>query len=184
MYSLAHLMPATDTRRHLREALRSARREACTPQRCLSPETLALRLKRLMPWTQHVCSTSVRKSQLESSVSYSTRPETPGAALGGLLRRQSICRREQFQLFYDRASSSVKRANQIRLWFSTIAYLLLVLVRKRRLKGTHLATAEAHTLRVRLIKCAVQVSVSVRRIYLSFAESFPSKEVFRHALQT
>ena len=92
--------------------------------------------------------------------------------------------KEQFQLFADRASSSVKRANQIRLWFSTIAYLLLVLVRKTRLAGTHLATAEAHTLRVRLIKCAVQVSVSVRRIYLSFAEGFPSKDVFRYALQT
>ena len=92
--------------------------------------------------------------------------------------------KEQFQLFADRASSSVKRANQIRLWFSTIAYLLLVLVRKTRLKGPHLGTAEAHTLRVRLITCAVQVTASVRRIYLSFTESFPSKDVFRHILQT
>jgi len=97
---------------------------------------------------------------------------------------QRIASRSSFELFADRASSSVKRANQIRLWFSTIAYLLLVLVRKTRLQGTHLATAEAHTLRVRLIKCAVQISVSVRRIYLSFTESFPSKDVFRYALQT
>jgi len=92
--------------------------------------------------------------------------------------------KEQFQLFAGRASSSVKRANQIRLWFSTIAYLLMVLVRKSRLKGTLLENAEVHTLRVRLIMCAVQVTVSVRRVYLSFAEGFPFKDVFHHALQT
>lgn len=92
--------------------------------------------------------------------------------------------KEQFQLFAGRASSSVKRANQIRLWFSTIAYLLLVLVRKYRLTGTALQKAEAHTLRARLIKCAVQVSVSARRVYLSFSETFPLQSIFFRALKT
>ena len=91
--------------------------------------------------------------------------------------------KEQFQLFAGRTSSSVKRANQIRLWFSTIAYLLLVLVRKYQLQGTCLQRAEAHTLRVRLIKCAVHVRVSVRRVYLSFSESFPLAHIFYRALR-
>jgi hypothetical protein len=108
------------------------------------------------------------------------------------LYEQTYCERsdaenrikEQFQLFAHRTSSSVKRTNQVRLWLSTLAYLLMVLVKKYKLQGTEMENAEPQTLRSKLFKVAVKVSVSVRRVYLSFAEAFPLQDVFRRVVQT
>ncbi len=93
------------------------------------------------------------------------------------------CIKEQFQLFAHRASSSVKRANQLRLWFSTVAYLVLVLFKKSSLAGTEMENAEPNTIRSKLLKIAVKVTVTARRVYLSFAESFPLQELFYSALK-
>lgn len=93
------------------------------------------------------------------------------------------CIKEQFQLFAHRTSSSVKRANQLRLWFSTVAYLVLVLFKKSSLAGTEMENAEPETIRSKLLKIAVKVSVTARRVYLSFAESFPLQELFYSALK-
>jgi hypothetical protein len=93
--------------------------------------------------------------------------------------------KEQFQLFADRTSSSLKRANQLRLWFSTLAYLVIALFRSSvGLRNTDFTTAEPNTLRLRLIKCAVKVTVSARRIYLSYAEGFACKHIFYKVLKT
>lgn len=91
--------------------------------------------------------------------------------------------KEQFQLFAYRLSSGVKRANQLRLWFSTLAYLILVLVKKYALKRTALANAEVLSIRLKLIKLAAKVTVSARRVYLSFAQGFPFQALFATALK-
>ncbi len=93
------------------------------------------------------------------------------------------CIKEQFQLFAHRTSSSVKRANQLRLWFSTLAYLVIVLFKKASLAGTEFANAEPNTIRSKLLKIAAKVTVSARRVYLSFAESFPLQQLFYSALK-
>lgn len=91
--------------------------------------------------------------------------------------------KEQFQLFADRTSTSIKRANQLRLWFSTVAYLIMTLFKKYALAGTALAKAEINTIRIKLMKLAVRVTVSARRIYLSFTSGFPYQELFFQALK-
>jgi Transposase DDE domain group 1 len=91
--------------------------------------------------------------------------------------------KEQFQLFSYRLSSGVKRANQLRLWFSTLAYLILVLVKKYALKHTSLANAEVLSIRLKLIKLAAKITVSARRVYLSFAQGFPFQALFATALK-
>lgn len=93
------------------------------------------------------------------------------------------CIKEQFQLFAHRTSSSIKRANQLRLWFSTVAYLVMVLFKKFSLSGTELENAEPASIRNKLLKIAVKVTVSARRVFLSFAESFPLQHLFRAALK-
>jgi hypothetical protein len=92
------------------------------------------------------------------------------------------CIKEQFQLFAYRMSCNLKRANQLRLWFSTAAYLVLVLVKKYALVGTALASAEMETIRLRLIKIAATVTVTARRVFFSMASGFPLQELFARAL--
>jgi hypothetical protein len=89
--------------------------------------------------------------------------------------------KEQLSLFADRMSAGVKRANQVRLWLSTVAYLLMVLVRRHLLKHTALAHAQVQTIRERLLKIGAVITVSVRRVYFSMASAFPLQEIFRSA---
>jgi hypothetical protein len=81
----------------------------------------------------------------------------------------------------DRTSSSWLASNQMRLWFSTLAYLLLERVRKIGLKGTEWAKASLGTLRLRVLKVAACVQVSVRRIHVSLSSAFALQGVFRQA---
>ncbi len=89
---------------------------------------------------------------------------------------------QQLDLFADRTSTQLLRANQIRLYFSSFAYILLCALRRLGLKGTDLAHAQCGTIRVRLLKLGAQVRVSVRRVWISFSESFPAQRLFLQAL--
>ena len=89
--------------------------------------------------------------------------------------------KEQLHLFADRMSAHLKRANQVRLWFSTVAYLIMTLFKKIALVGTALAKAEAQTIRAKFLKLAGRVTTSARRIYFSLAEGFPLQEAFLKA---
>ncbi len=71
---------------------------------------------------------------------------------------------QQLDLFADRTSAHTLRANQLRLWFASVAYVLLNLLRHFGLKGTDLERAQAGTLRLKLLKVAAIVRVSVRRV--------------------
>jgi len=88
---------------------------------------------------------------------------------------------QQLELFADRTSSHTMRANQLRLWLSSMAYVMLVELR-RALAGTALGTAQAGTLRVRLLKVAAFVRISVRRIVVSLSEAHPLQHLFAEAL--
>jgi hypothetical protein len=86
--------------------------------------------------------------------------------------------KEQLSLFADRVSSETMRANQMRMYFSAMAYVLVDGLRRLGLKGTEMAEAQVSTIRLRLLKIAARVRVSVRRIYLSMAASYPWSSLF------
>ena len=89
---------------------------------------------------------------------------------------------QQLYLFASRTSSATMRANQLRLWFSALAYLILNELRKVGLRGSKLARAQCDTLRLKLLKIGAQVSVSIRRVYVRLASGFPYQETFRQIL--
>jgi Transposase DDE domain group 1 len=86
--------------------------------------------------------------------------------------------KEQFSLFADRVSSETMRANQLRLYLSAMAYVLVCGLRRLGLKDTELAHAQAATIRTRLLKIGAQVRVSARRVCLSMAASYPWASLF------
>ena len=71
----------------------------------------------------------------------------------------------------------------MRLWLSAFAYLLLERLRAWGLRGTELARASLGTLRLRLLKVAAQVTVSVRRVYVQLCSAFPLQPIFAQCQQ-
>ena len=90
---------------------------------------------------------------------------------------------QQLGLFADRTSTHYIKSNQVRLFFSSIAYTLLRAMREDGLKGTKLAKAQCWTIRNRLLKVAVQVRFSVRRIKLSFPTAYIEKNTMFQILK-
>lgn len=87
----------------------------------------------------------------------------------------------QLDLFADRTSSHTMRANQLRLWLSSMAYVLVSALRRIALAATRLADATCGTIRLKLFKIGAQVRISVRRIKFSMASAFPYTDVLRTA---
>jgi hypothetical protein len=85
---------------------------------------------------------------------------------------------QQMCLFADRTSCQAMRANQLRLWLSSVAYVLLQALRQHGLHDTPLATARCDTIRLKLLKIGAVVRVTVRRVWFSLAESYPYRDVF------
>jgi hypothetical protein len=88
---------------------------------------------------------------------------------------------QQLDLFADRTSAATMRANQLRLWFASLAYVLLAALRRIGLRHTRFADATAGTLRLALLKIGAQVRVSVRRIKVAMASAFPYQAEYRLA---
>ena len=87
----------------------------------------------------------------------------------------------QMDLFADRTSTATMRANQLRLWFASMAYVLVESLRRRALQATELADATCGTIRRKLFKIGALVTVSVRRIKFAMASGCPYKAVFAAA---
>ena len=85
---------------------------------------------------------------------------------------------EQFELFADRASSATMAANQLRLWFSAMAYVLVDTLRRVGLRHGQFADAAVATIRLKLLKLGAQVRSSVRRIHFAIASGCPNKDEF------
>jgi Transposase DDE domain group 1 len=86
--------------------------------------------------------------------------------------------KEQFSLFADRVSTETMRANQMRLYLSTMAYILVSGLRRVGLKGTELAEAQVSTIRIKLLKIGAQIRVTVRKVWVSMASSYPWQELY------
>jgi len=90
---------------------------------------------------------------------------------------------QQLFLFADRTSAATMRANQLRLWFSSVAYTLLNALRRLGLKGTELARARCDTIRLKLLKIGAQIKVTVRKVWVCLSESYPYREIFRQVYE-
>jgi len=86
--------------------------------------------------------------------------------------------KEQLMLFADRTSTAFLRSNQIRLYFSSLAYLLLEALRRLGLKGTELAQAQATTIRLRVLKIGALIRVTVRKVWIALAGGYPYVELW------
>ena len=86
---------------------------------------------------------------------------------------------QQLGLFADRTSTALMRSNQLRLYFSSFAYILMQKLRQLGLKGTELAQAQCQTIRLKLFKIGAQVAVTVRKVWISFSESYPYLGLFQ-----
>ena len=84
----------------------------------------------------------------------------------------------QLDLFADRTSAATMRANQLRLWFAAMAYVLLTALRRIGLAHTQFAAATCGTIRLRLLKIGALVRTSCRRVKLAMASGFPCKPEF------
>ena len=85
-------------------------------------------------------------------------------------------------LFADRTSADDMRANQIRLYFSSIAYVLLSAMRRIGLADTSLERAQCGTIRLKLLKIGALVRITVRKIWISFSQSYPYRDQFLQVL--
>jgi hypothetical protein len=86
--------------------------------------------------------------------------------------------KEQFSLFADRVSAETMRANQMRLYLSVMAYVLMSGLRRLGLQGTELAQAQVATIRTRLLKIGSQIRVTVRKVWVAMASSYPWQSLY------
>lgn len=91
---------------------------------------------------------------------------------------------QQLMLFADRTSAATLRANQLRLYFSSLAYVLLHALRRLALAGTALARAQCQTLRLTLLKIGARVRVTTRKVWLALASGCPHAALFAHVHAT
>jgi hypothetical protein len=87
--------------------------------------------------------------------------------------------KEQFSLFADRVSAETMRANQMRLYLSVMAYVLVSGLRRLGLKATELAQAQVGTIRTKLLKIGAQIRVTVRKVWVSMSSSYPWQDLYQ-----
>lgn len=92
---------------------------------------------------------------------------------------ENVLKQQTLDLAADRMSTHHLASNQLRLWFAAFAYLLIERVRTVGLRGTELARATAGSVRLKLLKVAAQVKVSVRRVHVQMSSAWPLQELFR-----
>ncbi len=115
--------------------------------------------------------TSIASEELAAAVLY----EQHYCARGDMENR---IKEQQLYLFARRTSCATMRANQLRLWFSALAYTLLAALRRLGLRGTELAQAQCDTIRLKLLKIGALIRVTVRKVWISLSESFPYRDLF------
>jgi hypothetical protein len=90
---------------------------------------------------------------------------------------------QQLALFADRTSTHEMRSNQLRLYFSTFAYVLLQTLRRLGLEGTSMARAQCDSIRLKLFKIGAHIRLSVRRVRIAFSESYPYAGLYQEILR-
>ena len=90
---------------------------------------------------------------------------------------------QQLDLFADRTSAHTMRANQLRLYFSSFAYVLMQhALRRLGTEGTQFARAQCATLRLKLLKIGARVKITARRVWLSFSQAYPYAKTLTQVL--
>jgi hypothetical protein len=130
-------------------------------------------------WTQGEANprfvvTSIAKAEAAGRWLY----ERVYCARGDMENRIKEC---QLDLFADRTSAATMRANQLRLWFASLAYILVCALRRIALADTEFARATCGTIRLKLLKIGALVTRSVRRIKVAMASACPAQGVFARA---
>jgi hypothetical protein len=92
---------------------------------------------------------------------------------------ENVLKQQVLDMEADRMSTHYLASNQLRLWLATFAYLLMERVRALGLSGSQLAQATVGSVRLKLLKVAAQVRVSVRRVYVQLSSAYPLQELFR-----
>ena len=115
--------------------------------------------------------TSIEMEQMDASTLY----EQLYCGRGDMENR---IKEQQLWLFADRTSAGKMRANQLRLYFSSVAYMLMQALRRLGLKGTKLAKAQCNTIRLKLFKIGAQIKITVRKVWVSLAGGYPYTELF------
>jgi hypothetical protein len=118
--------------------------------------------------------TSLKRSECKPKYLY----EKVYCARGEMENRIKEC---QLDLYADRTSAATMRANQLRLWFASFAYILLCAVRRIGLHHTRFDNASCGTIRLKLLKIGALVSVSVRRIKVAMASGCPAAAIWGDA---
>lgn len=117
---------------------------------------------------------------------------TAGEADAAMVYEQRYCARgemenrikeQQLFLFANRTSCQTMRANQLRLWMSAVAYVLLCAIRQYGLKDTELDQAQCDTIRLKLLKIGARIRISVRRVWLSLSAAYPWKHLLAQVLK-
>jgi Transposase DDE domain group 1 len=91
--------------------------------------------------------------------------------------------KEQLMLFSDRTSTHYLRSNQLRLYFSSLAYVLLQMLRRLGLEGTELAKAQCSTIRLKLLKIGALIRITVRKVWVSLAGGYPYVSLFQQVYE-
>lgn len=141
------------------------------------------RARRVIAKAEHLCKgpnprfivTNLSGSEVHSRELY----EEVYCARGDMENR---IKEQQLDLFADRTSAHTLRANQLRLWFSSLAYVLTSALRRIALKGTRLAKATSGTIRLKLFKIGALIKLSVRRFQIHLASACPYQDVFYQAV--
>jgi len=115
--------------------------------------------------------TSLKRTEVGAQHLY----EVIYCARGEMENRIKEC---QLDLFADRTSAATIRANQLRLWFAAMAYVLLCALRRIGLAHTQFADATCGTIRLKLLKLGALVRISVRRIKFAMASACPWRDEF------
>jgi len=118
--------------------------------------------------------TSLKRAECKPKYLY----EKLYCARGDMENRIKEC---QLDLYADRTSTATMRANQLRLWFASMAYVLVCAVRRIGLHHTPFADASCGTIRLKLLKIGALVRISVRRIKIAMASSCPAAQVWAGA---
>jgi len=115
--------------------------------------------------------TSLTPEEIDAQTLY----ETVYCARGDMENR---IKEQQLFLFADRTSTATMRANQIRLYFSSVAYVLMHALRRIGLHATEFARAQCNTIRLKLFKIGALVRVTFRKVWVSLSQSYPYAELF------
>jgi hypothetical protein len=115
--------------------------------------------------------TSFSTEQFEAQTLY----EKEYCARGDMENR---IKERQLHLFADRTSASTMRANQLRLWLSSVAYVLVNALREFGLQGTPFERAQCDTIRPKLFKIGAAIRITVRKVWVSLSQSYPYAETF------